>query len=76
MKSLIYIIVLSALTLTHYGQSLDKQGRKNLKQANYFLEMEDYVTAYFKFQDLKENYELDFDIEFGLGRCKKKQKGK
>lgn len=57
------------------AQKLDKQGKKKLKHAFYFLDMGDYVTAYFKFIELSENYDKNFDVDFGIGRCKLNQKG-
>ncbi len=75
MRKISYISLFIFIPLIGVCQSLDKQGKKNLKHAYYFLEMGDYVTAYFKFQDLKEHYDHYFEIDFGIGRCKLNQKG-
>lgn len=75
MNRFYYIFLLISIPFLGVSQSLDKQGKKSLKHAYYFLEMGDYITAYFKFQDLKEHYDQDFEIDFGLGRCKLNQKG-
>ena len=73
MRISIILILLTPLSL--FAQKMEKQGKKDLKHAYFFLDMNDYVTAYFKFQELKESYDPSAEIDFGLARCKLNQKG-